>query len=247
MARREVEQKRSNFIGGFLDSTLVYPSSSSSSSFTSSSPPPPAPISSSSSKSKFKSINSSKRPSPSVQMHHQHSAPSTRAINSSHPDPQLESSSSSTPPDLSPLKEFQNAARELRILTKSSGVAFFDLRSFRAPLKVKDLFGVDEMKHGREFELKMKMRQKQKKGTGKDMGAGRSVTSSPVPSRPNSSDGKGKEDGATVKGMGRVYLLGGDEGEEEEEGVVDWEEIAKNEKLPAKIVDLLDQYYDVRI
>ena len=233
MARREVEQKRSNFIGGFLDSTLVYPSSSSS--FTS---PPPAPISSSKSKSKFKSSNFSRpTPPPSVQMHHRHSAPSTRAINSSHPDPQLETST----PDFSPLKEFQNAARELRILTKSSGVAFFDLRSFRAPLKVKDLFGVEETKHGREFELKMR----QKKGNGREMGAGRSVTSSPVPSRPNSSDGRGKEDGATLKGMGRVYLLGGDEGEEE--GVVDWEGIARNEELPGKIVDLLDQYYDVRI
>ena len=49
--------------------------------------------------------------------------------------------------------------------------------------------------------------------------------------------------------MGRVYLLGGDEGEVEEgdERVIDWEELARNHELPSKIVDLLDQYYDVRL
>ncbi|GAA5933802.1 hybrid sensor histidine kinase/response regulator [Sporobolomyces koalae] len=192
-ARRDLEQKRSKFLGTFLDSTLVTPSSPS-------------------------ALSKNKDPLAACNLHEQqqqrHSAPSTRAIH----DP------------TSPMHEFHRAARELRALTKSSAAAFFDLRSFRAPLRtdssLPSLAGINNAftKGGRVKSS--------------DMGSGRSVSSMSPPKSPKPGtdpDREGVSDTLST-GMGRVYLLGGD-------GSVDWDKAAQDPELSRAIVDALNRYY----
>lgn len=202
-ARREVEQERSDFLGGFLDSTLVSPSS---------------PIGSNTS-SKNKKGNHD--PLAACNLQQQHSAPSTRAIQSQR----------------SPLRDLERAALRLKDLTKSSAAALFDLRSFRAPLRS-------------DYELPF-LTASSLKPTSSDMGAGRSVAGSSRPPSPrtdgqelpkesssSSSRGRKVRTEKTSTGMGRVYLLGG-------AGSVDWEETTKNPALLPATVEVLDRFYRV--
>ncbi|GAA5886580.1 hypothetical protein JCM16303_006618 [Sporobolomyces ruberrimus] len=188
--RRETEQERSSFLGGFLDSTLVYPSPQAAT--------PP--------RTKTKSPD----PLAACNLQQQHSAPSTRAIQNHH----------------TPLHEFQHATTVLQDLTKSSGAAFFDLRSFRAPLRT-------------DYDLPF-LSATALSPTSCDMGAGRSVAGSRPPSphkAPLGANGPtGKLDGKSATGMGRVYLLGGS-------GSVEWEETAKHPSLLPSIVTALDHFY----
>ncbi|GAA6026286.1 hypothetical protein JCM11491_006615 [Sporobolomyces phaffii] len=195
-ARREAEQERSKFLGGFLDSTLVYPASSA----MSASSPQADPLAACNLQAQ------------------QHSAPSTRAIHS----------------PLSPLRDFARAAVQLQELTKSSAAAFFDLRSFRAPLRTDlDLPFAPPPATTAPMTLKP---------TSADMGAGRSVAGSSRPPSPSRRDQEAHSTNGTKRtektslGMGRVYLLGGS-------GSVDWDEASANPSLLPSIVDLLDRFY----
>lgn len=199
-ARREVEQERSDFLAGFLDSTLVPPSS-----------PGSSPT----------SRNKNKDPLAACNLQQQRAAPSTRAIQS----------------ERSILQDFQQAAVELKDLTKSSAAAFFDLRSFRAPLRT-------------DYELPfLNPSSSGSNPRSADMGSGRSVAGSSRPPSPRKEDSKPlnagdassrrKRSDKTSTGLGRVYLLGGS-------GSVDWEETAAHALFLPSIVNTLDNFYRVR-
>lgn len=184
-------------MGGFLDSTLVTPTS------------PPSSLTSSKSKNTD--------PLAACNLQQQHSAPSTRAIQSTR----------------SPLREFERAAVELKDLTKSTAAAFFDLRNFRAPLRT-------------DYELPF-LTSTSLKPVSSDMGVGRSVArsrpSSPRkdesdPTRIYESNGRKRRTEKSSTGIGKVYLLGG-------AGPVDWEETASNPSLSPAIVDALERFYRV--
>ncbi|GAA5982878.1 hypothetical protein JCM5350_001537 [Sporobolomyces pararoseus] len=194
-AKRGVEQQRSDFLGGFLDSTLVTPTS------------PTSSITS----SKCKNTD----PLAACNLQQQHSAPSTRAIQSTR----------------SPLREFERAAVELKDLTKSTAAAFFDLRNFRAPLRT-------------DYELPF-LTATSLNPVSSDMGVGRSVAgsrpSSPRkdesdPTRIYESNGRKRRTEKSSTGIGKVYLLGG-------AGPVDWEETASKSTLSPAIVDALERFY----